>query len=390
MQSREHTGLSKSVHQSVDIAFALTGDPRVNSRAVRQLRLLSELGLKILVLGLGTPVGVANMNIKDVTLMCLPRPPGSGPQFFWRNHRQFKSALKQVKSKVYHASDLYTLPAMRQAADRHHARLVFDARELYTHLPSATRRPWVRTTWEVIQHMHIHRANCVYTVSESIAHHLKKKHNAQNVCLMRNIPAPQAAASTRTLRERLALPPDVTIILHQGNLQKHRGATMMVEAMLHTENAVLVFMGHGPLRPDTEHLVQNLGLQSKVRFIDPVPPEKLLSVTASADLGLTFLEDCCLNHRYALPNKLFEYIAAGVPVVASDLPEISQIIQRFNVGCVVPAGNSRALAAAFNRAVSDTELRHSWVANTPDVQKVFNFTTESERFIAAYLPLLNG
>ncbi|MXY07051.1 MAG: glycosyltransferase family 4 protein [Rhodothermaceae bacterium] len=390
MQSSEHTNLSKSVRQSVDITFALTGDPRVNSRALRQLRLLSELGLKILVLGLGTPVGVTKMNIKDVTLMCLPRPNGSGPRFFWRNHRQFKSALKYVKSKVYHASDLYTLPAMRQAADRQRARLVFDARELYTHLPSSARRPWVRATWEVIQHLHIHRANCVYTVSESIARHLQKKHNAQNICLMRNIPAPQAATPTRSLRERLALPPDVTIILHQGNLQKHRGATMMVEAMLQTDNAVLVFMGHGPMRSDTEHLVENLGLHSKVRFIDPVPPDKLLSVTASADVGLTFLEDCCLNHRYALPNKLFEYLAAGVPVVSSDLPEISQIIQRFNVGCVVPPGSTKALAAALSRAVSDTELRKTWAANTPDVQKVFNFTTESECFTAAYLALLNG
>lgn len=390
MQLHEHTDLSKSVHQSVDIAFALTGDPRVNSRALRQLHLLSELGLKVLVLGLGIPVGMTGMNIKDVTLMCLPRPTGSGPRFFWRNHRQFKSALKYVKSKVYHASDLYTLPAMRQVADRHNARLVFDARELYTHLPSTTRRPWVRTTWEILQHLHIHRANCVYTVSESIAHHLQKKYNAQNICLMRNIPAPQTAPPTRSLRERLALPPNVTIILHQGNLQKHRGATMMVEAMLHTDDAVLVFMGDGPLRSDIEHLVQILELQSKVRFIDPIPPEKLLSVTASADLGLTFLEDCCLNHRYALPNKLFEYLAAGVPVIASDLPEISQIIQRFNVGSVVPPGNTKALATALNRAVSDTELRQTWVTNTPDVQNIFNFTTESERFIAAYLPLLNG
>lgn len=390
MQLPKQPDLSKSVHQSVDIAFALTGDPRVNSRALRQLRLLSEVGFKVLVLGLGTPVGMTEMNIKNVTLICLPRPNGSGPRFFWRNHRQFKSALKYVKSTVYHASDLYTLPAMRQAADRHHARLVFDARELYTHLPSTTRRPWVRATWEVIQHLHIHRANCIYTVSESIAQHLQKKHNTQNICLMRNIPAPQAAAPTRSLRERLALPPNVTIILHQGNLQKHRGATMMVEAMLHTDNAVLVFMGHGPLRSDIEHLVQNLDLQAKVRFIDPVPPEKLLSVTASADLGLTFLEDCCLNHRYALPNKLFEYLAAGVPVIASDLPEISQIIQRFSVGCVVPPGNTKALAAALNRAVSDTELRQKWIMNTPNVQKVFNFATESERFTAAYLPLLNG
>ncbi len=390
MELHEHSDLSKSVHHSVDIAFALTGDPRANSRALRQLGLLSELGLKVLVLGLGTPVGMTRMNIKDVTLICLPRPPGSGPRFFWRNHRQFKSALKYIKSTVYHASDLYTLPAMRQAADRHHARLVFDARELYTHVPSTTRRPWVRTTWEVIQHLHIHRANCVYTVSESIARHLQKTHNVQDICLMRNIPAPQAATSSRSLRERLALPPNVTIILHQGNLQKHRGATMMVEAMLHTDNAVLVFMGRGPLRSDIEHLVQNLELQSKVRFIDPVPPEKLLAVTASADLGLTFLEDCCLNHRYALPNKLFEYLAAGVPVIACDLPEISQIIQRFSVGCVVPPGNTKALATALNRAVSNTELRQKWVTNTHDVQKVFNFAAESERFIAAYLPLLNG
>ncbi|MCY4674455.1 MAG: glycosyltransferase [Bacteroidetes bacterium] len=389
MQLHEHTDLSKTAQQSVDITFALTGDPRVNSRALRQLRLLSELGLKVLVLGLGTPVGMTKMNVKGVTLMCLPRPTGSGPRFFWRNHWQFKSALKYIKSTVYHASDLYTLPAMRQAADRHHAQLVFDSRELYTHLPSTTRRPWVRTTWEVIQHLHIRRANCVYTVSESIAQYLQKKFNLNNICLMRNVPAPQAATPTLSLRERLALPPNVTIILHQGNLQKHRGATITVEAMLHTDNAVLIFMGAGPLRSDIECLVHSLELQSKVCFIDPVPPNKLLSVTASADLGLTFLENCCLNHRYALPNKLFEYLAAGVPVIASDLPEISQIIQRFNVGCVVPPGNAQALAAALNRAVSDAELRQKWAMNTPNVQKVFNFTTESERFINAYLPLLN-
>lgn len=375
--------------QSVDVTFALTGDPKTNSRALRQLHLLSKLNLSILVLGLGDSSEIGNLNIQNATLQYLLKPTGKGPVFFWRVHRQFESVLRNVKSTVYHASDLYTLPAMHRAASRHQAHLVFDSRELYTHLPAAIRRPWVGVTWKAIQHLYIRRADCVYTVSESIAQHLQKYFRLNTVHLMRNVPRPQSLVPKNSLRKHLDLPSDTKIVLHQGSLQQHRGGTAMVEAMRHTDDAVLVFMGGGPLKPEIQRRVNESKLDSKIRFMDPVPPDQLLSFTASADLGLTFLEDCCLNHRYALPNKLFEYLAAGIPVIASNLPEIAQVLERFDVGCVVPSGDAKALGNALNHAIKNPELRQKWSQNTSHVQEFFNFATESEHFITPYRRLLN-
>ncbi len=374
---------------SVDVTFSLIGDPKINSRALRQLKLLSELGLSVLVLGLGSASGMRKLDIQNVHLKYLPQPIGSGPRFFWRNHQQLKSALRNVRSKVFHASDLYTLPAMHRAAMSQQAHLVFDSRELYTHLPATNGRPWVRAVWEIIYRLHIRDADCVYTVSDSIARHLKDQYQLTSVHVMHNVPGPQITTKTNSLRMRLNLPSDVKIILYQGNLQRHRGVRMMVEAMCYTDHAVLIFMGAGTLRPETQELAQTLGLSSKIYFLDPVPSDELLSVTSSADIGLTFLEDCCLNHRYALPNKLFEYLTAGIPVIASDLPEITQLIKRFNVGCVVPSGDSEALGNALDHALKHEALRKSWAANTSRVLDSFNFRTESERFITPYQSLLN-
>ena len=374
--------------RTVDVTFALTGDPKVSSRALRQLHLLSNLDLSILVLGLGNPKESSTLDIPNVTLQYLPRPAGKGPRFFWNVHQQLQTALQNVVSRVYHASDLYTLPAMQRAAMRQQSRLVFDSRELYTHLPATTGRPWVRMFWGMLLHRYIRHADCVYSVSESIAEHLREHFRLDTVHLMHNVPGPQSEIPADSLRTRLRLPSGTSIILHQGSLQRHRGGSMMVEAMHSIKDAVLVFMGGGPLREETRKLARTLNMESIVRFIDPVPPDQLLSVTASADIGLTFLEDSCLNHRYALPNKLFEYLAAGVPVIASDLPEIARIIRQFNVGCVVPSGDANALGTALHHALEHPELRQTWAANTASVQKFFNFETESERFVTPYLRLL--
>ena len=375
---------------SADVTFAMTGDPKKNSRALRQLGLLSDLGLRILVLGLRDSPGCGDLTIQNAKLQYIPRPRGKGPRFFFGAHQQFSSALRNVTSRVYHASDLYTLPAMHHAANREHAYLVFDSRELYTHLPATVGRPWVRAAWGIIQHRYIRRADCVYTVSESIAQHLKKYFQLHDVHVMHNVPEPRTITGADSLREHLNLPSGIKILLHQGNLQKHRGIPMMVESMRWTDGAVLVFMGTGPCRTEAEQLAKCLELDSRIRFMDPVSPDQLLPMTASADLGLTFLEDCCLNHRYALPNKLFEYLAAGVPVIASDLPEIAQIIKRFDVGCVVPAGDARALGHALHHAVHHTELRQTWASNTSRVQDFFNFTLESDHFTTPYRRLMES
>ncbi|MEX1055509.1 MAG: glycosyltransferase, partial [Rhodothermales bacterium] len=135
-------------------------------------------------------------------------------------------------------------------------------------------------------------------------------------------------------------------------------------------------------------LARGLGIRDRIRFIEPVPPDELLSYTASADIGVTLLEDVCLNHRFALPNKLFEYLVAGIPVVASDIPEVRRIVRGFDVGLVVDPQNREDLVAALRQSTIDKTLREKWRRNIPKVLETFNSERTSQDFLRVYDDLL--
>ena len=129
-----------------------------------------------------------------------------------------------------------------------------------------------------------------------------------------------------------------------------------------------------------------------LNFVDPseapVPPDELLTYTASAAGGVTLLENTCLNHRYALPNKLFEYLAAGLPVLASDLPAIRQVVEPFDVGLVVNPHDRPALIRAIRRLLFDGADRARWSANTSRVLEVYSWEVGSALFAETYNALL--
>ena len=120
---------SSSTPNTPHVVFALVGDVRASSRALRQLRALDELGLTVEALTFG-PAAVPGEVADRVKLSVLPRPEGRGPLFFWQAHRLFLREALERPAALYHASDLYTLPALAAAARRRDARLVLDAREL--------------------------------------------------------------------------------------------------------------------------------------------------------------------------------------------------------------------------------------------------------------------
>ena len=125
------------------------------------------------------------------------------------------------------------------------------------------------------------------------------------------------------------------------------------------------------------------------RLVPMKLPRILLPVTASADVGITLLEDTCLNHRFALPNKLFEYLMAGRPVLASDLPEMRGVVEGFEVGCVVDPADREALVKTLQRMVDDREARRRWQKNAPRVFETFNWSSASQRMKMTYQDLLN-
>lgn len=370
-----------------DIVFALTGDVRRNSRALRQLRVLAGAGWQVCVVSQGA-TDTSSWREPNLALRVVPRPAGGGPRFFAQWHRRVRNAVAAIPAQVYHASDLYVLPALRQVAQRRGVPFVYDARECYPHVAATVGRPWVSRFWQAVEHWHIRDAALVLTVSPSIAGFLTQTYGVPAPLVLYNAPPWQAVVPSDWLRAQTGVPESTPLVLHQGQMRQHRGCDRLLAAFADVGGAALVFLGDGDQRPRLQQQAHQLGLSERVFFLDPVPPDELLPITAGADLGVTLLEDLCLNHRYALPNKLFEYLMAGVPVLGSDLPEIRRVVQGMAVGRVVDPADVAALTATLQAMVADPAARARWAQRAPQVFETFGWETASQGFLAAYRRIL--
>jgi glycosyltransferase involved in cell wall biosynthesis len=368
-----------------DVLFALVGDVRASSRALRQLRALAELGLRIEALGFG-PAAVPGEVADGVRLRVLPRPAGRGPLFFWRAHRLFLREALARPAAVYHASDLYVLPALAAAADRHGGRLILDARELYPHVDATAGKPWARWLWSAVERRHLPRTDAVFAVNDSIADRMAATYGIERPVVSRNVPERQDVVCTDALRDALGIPADVGIVLYQGLVRAGRGLERLVDAMRDVPDAALVVIGDGPAKPALQQHAARLG--GRVHFVPHTPPDDLLRLTASADLGVHVPEPITESIRLALPNKLFEYLMAGLPVVVADLPEMRRVVEDFDVGLVVDPWDRDGLGAALRRALDDAEARARWRANAPRVFETFRPERDKERFQSVYRRLL--
>ncbi len=198
----------------------------------------------------------------------------------------------------------------------------------------------------------IRRAEAVITVSPSIAAAYRERyarHGIPEVHLVRNIPEPNPAADgepSDRFRTRFGIPQDGFIALYQGAFTHNRGLETALEAMRGLEDSGihLVLMGYGPLQSLVDATAEAL---PHVHVHPAVAYEDVLEHTRSADVGLVSVKPTCLSYLYCLPNKLFEYLLAGVPVLANDLPDCRALIEEFHVGQVVEADTAEGWRKAL-------------------------------------------
>ena len=363
------------------MAFVMTGDLFRNSRAIKQLRSLASRGWRVDVYHLdgGTPPTPLPAGIRAHTL---ERPAGTGPTFFRAVHVLFQSSLRGRRFDLVHASDLYALPACAEWAGVLKVPYTYDAREYYPFVAGTVRKPWARWWWARLERRYIRHASAVFTVSESIARALARDYRIETPDVVHNAPlaeAPEAAIPAATLRSMLP-DPDRPIVLHLGLMKAHRGGGTLVRAMTRVPDARLVFLGHGPEKEALQRLAHSKGVADRVYFLDPVPPDNIRETIRSADLGITLLEDTCLNHRFALPNKFFDYIHAGVPVLASDLDEVRRIVERFQLGETVSAKDPEAVGR-FIQLMLDRRTAAPWASGLTRAAETFSWESASHRFL---------
>lgn len=296
----------------------------------------------------------------------------------------FYSTASQYAPRVFVANDLPMLPVARQLAQECGARLVYDSHELYSEQEFSERE---RRRWSQIEAKYIGACDAVITVNPSIAAELVQRYGIGNVNVIYNAErTSQVPAVTRCLHEVFGLPPEKKIILLQGGLSAGRNLKTLVNAMCYVRNeaVVLAVLGDGLLLGSLQKLALQPEFRGRVYFHAAVPQNELLALTAAADAGVIPYQATCLNNHYCTPNKLFEFIAAGLPVLATDLPEIRRILEGQKIGLVGDTSSPQKLAALIDDFFSDQQRFANWKANVVLARKLVCWEQEEKKLVKIY------
>ena len=295
------------------------------------------------------------------------------------NIRFFTHAYRN-KAGIYHSHDLNTLIPAYLVSRLRGTKLIYDAHEVSTDRAGWKNKKW----WETIERILIRKADQVITTNQTRAEYFAKQYAISPPHIIRNVPPYQELKKTNRIREVCQIDEEQPIILYQGGIQRERGIENMVKCIPLVRKGVFVFIGNGALKPDIINLVEDLGLQSRACFIDAVPNEELLTYTASADIGLQLLQNTCFNHYSACSNKLHEYLMAGIPVIASDLPEMRKVVETTKTGLLVNPDEIEMVAQAINQLIEDKDLYHRLQQNTRKAATMYKWENEEQKLLSIY------
>jgi glycosyltransferase involved in cell wall biosynthesis len=289
-----------------------------------------------------------------------------GPLFYMFFQLRLFTYLLFHKSDVLVANDLDTLLPNYLISCLKNLPLVYDTHELFCEVPELKASPLKRGIWKSLERFIFPKLKYVFTVNDSIARIYSSEYKVP-VRVVRNVPR-RARSSDKVFNKpaaALTLPSGKKIILMQGaGINIQRGAEEVLEAMQYLDQAVLLIIGSGDVIPTLKQMCKELHLEGRVLFVDRLPFEELRFYTQLADLGLSLDKDTNLNYRYSLPNKIFDYIHAGVPLFVSDLPEIREIVEQFGVGVITPDHEPRHMASRITEMLSNEPLMKMWKENT--------------------------
>lgn len=303
----------------------------------------------------------------------------SGPLFYiFFNLRLFFKLLFQ-KSDLLFANDLDTLLPNYLISKLKNRPLIYDSHELFTEVPELIDCPFKRNIWKRIETWIIPNLKTCITVNQSIATILESKYGVKFE-VIRNIPE-RTDNFILPSREELKLPRDKKIIILQGaGININRGAEELIEAMAYINNAVLYIIGSGDVWHLLEEKIKHSNLSEKVVLIKKIPKNKLMAYTRNADLGISIDKNSNQNYYNSLPNKIFDYIQAGIPIVASRLPEIENILTHYQVGCFINSHDPKHIAETINNLFSSS-LLNEYKNNTSIAAKELSWEIERLKYI---------
>lgn len=365
----------------VSVSNDLVSDQRVHKTCVT----LNDNGWEVILIGRklpnSLPLTPRSYKCKRMNLLFT-----KGAFFYAELNLRLFLLLLFHRAKVLHSNDLDTLLPNYLASKIKGTHLVYDSHEYFTEVPELVDRPKIQRIWERIEGKIFPKLKHVFTVNESIADLFRNKYKV-DVKVLRNIPR---LKSIKSADETPITFDNRKVLLLQGaGINIQRGAEELVAAMQFVDDALLLIVGSGDVLPFLKEQVLTLNLSEKVQFMDKVPFERLQNITRQATLGISVDKPTNINYQLSLPNKLFDYIHAGIPVVVSDLKEVAKIVNLYQVGIVLKNHEPKQMAERINHLLQNANLLSEFKHNCNKASMKLNWENEEKNLISTYNTFLD-
>ncbi len=276
--------------------------------------------------------------------------------------------LLLAKVDLIYSNDLDTLLACYLASKIRNKQLIYDTHEYFTEVPELIHRPKIQRIWKRIENWIFPKLTKIITVNQSIADIYQKEYG-KKVTVVRNIPNYTDTTTSEQKNDK--------IIIYQGALNKGRTLELAIDTMPLLPNYQLHIYGKGDIEKELKERVKKLNLTDKILFFGQVEPTLLKEKTRNATVGWCIMENLGLNYYYSLPNRIFDYLHAGVPVIANDFPEMKRIVESENIGVTISKLSPKEVA----KKITELENKNISKKDFQSVAKKYCWEKEEQELI---------
>ena len=371
--------MSKTI--TVSVISELTTDQRV----IRICNTLQQMGFTVHVIAreLSNSLPLGNYNFSAERIRCHFKK--GFLQYAEFNTKLFFKLLFH-KTDYLLANDLDTLVPNFIAGKLRNKKIFYDSHEYFTGVPELQHAHFKRKVWKFFEDRIFPKLPVVYTVNNSIKELYQKEYGNKNIGVIRNVPA-TIPFTPKSLPQKWK---GKIILLMQGiGMHAGRGAAELVEMMQFLPaNYHLVFIGGGLAWDSLLQKIKELHLTDRVEMIPKVPPHELRAYTSLAHLGFSLDKPVSINYEFSLPNKIFDYIHGGIPVAATPVVEVKNIIEQYRCGFCFNTNEPEKMAVEVQQLMNDPQKYEQLKQNAVNAATVLNWENEQQKLIDIYRPFL--
>jgi glycosyltransferase involved in cell wall biosynthesis len=333
---------------------------------------LAEAGYEVTLVGRKLPgsLQLKEEKYKQKRLNCWFK---KGKLFYFEYNIRLSTYLQFKKMDAICAIDLDTILACHTVSVFKRVKRIYDAHELFTELKEVITRPRIQRLWQQVEKKMVPRFPLGYTVSESIAEEFHRRYQV-NYATIRNTPRLQAFTTAQA---------DEKFILYQGAVNEARAFEYLVPAMQWV-NTKLVICGDGNFMPQLKTLIKEAGVEQKVELKGMLSPAELWDISQQAYIGIALAEKEGLNQYFALPNKFFDYIHAGLPQVTMNYPEYEKLNKQYGIAVLIDDLIPQQIAAVINNLLENSVMYRQLRENCLAARLELNWQEEEKKLINFY------